>query len=97
MVKSRNIIRLESDCALIVFFCLLKLPELVPAKGSVVECFEMLWVNLNRILIVLDGFMKLALLPECESSIMVKVGLAGLNLNGHREALDSFIKVALPV
>jgi hypothetical protein len=57
----------------------------------------MIWVNPNRVLVILYRIVELSLLPVGKAAIMIKVRLAWLNGYGLGEAFDGFIVVTFPI
>jgi hypothetical protein len=91
MMQRRDVVRLKSHSSLIVSLRLIKLSKLVPTKSSIVICLEMLWVNLNSVLVVFDCVVKFSLFPVGEASIVIKVSLIRHQTNSLSKALNSFI------
>mgnify|MGYP006091651343 FL=1 len=96
-MERRNVLRLKIDCTLVIGLRLLIFVKFIPAKGSIIVCFKMLGIPLNRILVVLDGVVKLPLLPISKPSIVVKISFIRLDRDSFGEALDSIIIITFPV
>jgi hypothetical protein len=82
MMQCRYILRLQLHSIFIILFTLFEFTKFIPAKGPVIESFEMLGVNLNRIFIIFNCIIKLFFLSIGETSVVVEVSLAGFYLDG---------------
>lgn len=81
MMDSLYICRLELNGLQVVCFCLGKMISLIPAEGSIVVCFKVATVELDRPRVVCDSCVEVALLSIGEASIVIEVSLTRLNLN----------------
>lgn len=96
-MQSWDILWLHPDSLQVVLLCFLQLPNLIPAKCSVVESFEMSSVNWNSCSVVLDRTLEVSFLSKCEAPVVIEVSLPWFKINCLSEALDCFIIVSLPV
>ena len=97
MVQGRNISWLKFNCVFIILFRFFEFAKFVPAKGSIVKSFEVLWVDFDRILVIINCTVKLLFLTVGEASVVIEVGFGGFYLNGQRELFDGFIVVSFTV
>jgi hypothetical protein len=94
MVSGLYIRRLEFDSQNVVLFSFLKLSNLIPTKCPVVVRFEVVWIELNGLWVVLDGSFKVALLAVSEATVVEKVGFGRLKCYGLCKAFNSFFIIS---
>ena len=97
VVNGLDIVLLKLDRHEVVCLRLNQMVRLVPAECSIIEGLKVLCIQVNRLSVIRNRSIKVALLAVGEATVMVEVGFFGLDFDSRREALDCFVEVTSPV
>lgn len=71
--------------------------KFIPAKSSIIKCFEMLWIYYNSLLVVFNSSIKLFLLSVSKTSVVIEISFIWLNIYSLTKAFYCVVIVSFSI